>query len=199
MTAGVPEPRRGVADRTRAVLGLVLLVGAILAFCARPVLAPHDRSWSADARPLASYELIAGRLYHLSTVEGPIEGSRVPLSCTWRPVDATGAADVQPAVLASTPIEGERITHIVASFTAPATGRVQVTCAGQAAVFIDDAEGLGRDSGSVLLIAGIGLGLAGLCLAASGVRAARPVTRPKPGPAPASNVEGITVVSASSM
>lgn len=194
------QRRPDAAQRARSVAGLALLALAALAFCLRPVVGQHDRAWSADARPASSYELVAGRLYHLSSVEGPTGAAQAPLSCTWRPMGGAQTAGAA-APLATTPGSVERVTHVIASFVAPATGQVQVACAGLGAVFIDDVQGLGRDRSSLLLLIGTALGVAGLCLAASGVRSPRAQPRPGSGPAtgpvPGSTVQGITVVPAS--
>lgn len=196
MSAPVLAPLSG--NRMRARVGLALLVLAGLCFCLRLAFPSHDRAWSADAVPRASYDLAAGTQYRLSSVEGPSETSAVPLACTIQNLGAdngrVAGGPVQP--LALTALTGDRITHDIATFVAPFTGSARILCAGGPAVFVDGAEDIGRDWNAVLVVAGITLGVGGLLLASSAVTAARPETRPKYGPVPGKGDTGTTVEAA---
>jgi hypothetical protein len=163
------------ADRLRVQLGVLLLVLAALCWGARGPLGGTDRAWSPNAVPPSSALVSIGTTYHLSTVLGPagrVQSGAAALSCVWR---AEGG--VEPAApLTVQAVADERVTHVIASFAAPASGRLSITCPNAGPVFVDDADGIARDPGSLLLLGAVGLGIVGLCLAASGrVRRHQPV------------------------
>lgn len=167
--------------RLRALVGIALLAVAALCFCLRLTTASHDRAWSADASPRASYDLLASRQYTLSSVAGPTQSTAAPLSCTIRSEGPPGSAPGAAQPLALTMLPGDRVTHGIATFIAPFSGSAHIACARGPAVFVDDAEGLGRDSNAELVLIGIGLGVVGLLLASSAVVVRRYDIPPEPG------------------
>lgn len=196
-TAPVPPARvRRTADQLRTLIGIVLLAAAALCFGLRLATASHDRAWSAEASPRASYDLLVAQQYTLSSVAGPPETATAPLSCTIRSLDGPGATPGGSQPLALTPLSGDRITHNIATFIAPFTGSAQITCAPGPAVFVDDAQGVGRDDNAELMVIGIGLGVLGLLLASSAVVARRPETPSDSGSVAAGASTGTTVEAA---
>jgi hypothetical protein len=189
----VPAPRARLnVDRVRALAGIALLIAAAICFCLRLATASHDRAWSADATPRASYDLLLAQQYTLSSAAGPLAIASAPLSCTIQALGGAGGAPGAVQPLALTVLAGDRITHQLATFVAPFSGSARIACA-SVAVFVDDATGIGRDLGAVLVVAGIGLGTIGLLLASSTVIARRPETPPKCGPVAVGLSQGTTV------
>ncbi|MCW2602579.1 MAG: hypothetical protein JWN61_714 [Pseudonocardiales bacterium] len=196
---GGPEHGIGVpisADRLRALVGIALLAAAGLCFCLRLATASHDRAWSAGAVPRASYDLVVGTQYRLSSVAGPIEAPHDALVCTIQDLAGAGGSPAAAQSLTLTELSGDRITHDIASFVAPFTGSARIACAGGLAVFVDGAQGAGRDTNGLLVVAGITLGVIGLLLASAAVGARRPETPAKRGSVPAPPAPGTTVEAA---
>jgi hypothetical protein len=149
-----------------ARIGLVLLLLAVLCWIARTPYGGHGHSWSPGATPPAAVALTAGKTYHLSTIDG-VEGGPLA-SCQLSPADEPGTASRALPLL---PISGERVIHEVKAFIAPATARVRITCVGAGGgavpVFVDDADGVGHDRGSLLLVASVVLASIGLIFCAA--------------------------------
>jgi hypothetical protein len=157
-------------------IGLVLLILGVLCWIARTPYGGHGHSWSPGATAPTSIALTAGKTYHLSTVHGA-EGGQLA-SCQLSRASQPGSAS---SALPLLPISGDRVIHEVNAFISPATGRARITCVGAGGgavpVFVDDADGVGHDRGSVLLVAAIALGSIGLIFCT-----ARVSTKGRPGP-----------------
>jgi hypothetical protein len=142
-------------------IGLVLLIVGVLCWIARTPYGGHDHSWSASATPPATIALSAGKTYHLSTVDGAGAGALASCQLS-RAVEPVAASSALPLL----PINADRVIHEVNAFISPVTGRVRISCVGEGGgavpVFVDDADGVGRDRGSALLVAAIVLGSIGL-------------------------------------
>lgn len=145
----------------RGVIALVLLAVALV-FAVLYLLADNSEhhSYNAGAAPSATYRVTEGQLYEIS-VPGGIDAltargvSIDQFNCTWTgngttanlPVTALGA--------------GTRTVHAVATFTAPTTGNIAISCSDLPAVYVDDADNSPADSaGRDLLIATIALTIA---------------------------------------
>lgn len=179
----VPRPRR----RTYGAAGAVLLVLAAVLYAGHVLIAGDgSHSWDRHASPPAQVQVTAGQSYFVSTVDGPdVTPSPQPLSCEFT-VPGTGRGGGLSLVALDA---ASRSTHAVASFVSPVSGAIAVTCrggtVGSRAVFVDDSDDAGTDSGSWLLVLAVLAGLpgAGLVLGALYTRGTRRrVARLTPGP-----------------
>jgi hypothetical protein len=71
-----------------------------------------------------------------------------------------------------------RYLRVFATFRAAATGPVHIECLGADQVFVDDADGLGRDLSGVLLLLSTAFAVTGVVLGLSGLYSRRRSGRP---------------------
>lgn len=163
-----------------ALAAAVLLSLAGLAWLAHlRVAVSGDHSWDSG-RPSATVRVTAGRTYDVSSRDGlrllvARQGtSDVRISCTFSTA-AGRAGDLNVTPLAY----DERVLHRLATFVAPLNGDVAVACPDAGPVWVDSADDARFDTAGLLVLATVGLTLAGGLL---GVRVIthRPSTPPRP-------------------
>jgi hypothetical protein len=155
----------------RAVVAVLLMVaGLVLTGAFRVISGTEHQAFSVGAVPPSSVHVTAGKTYQLSVPggvgalarRGADVGSGV---CEWTaPGGASQALQVQAGGA------GTKATNTVATFVAPTTGDIQVSCAGWGAMYVDDADNAKPDLAGWFLVAGV-LALAlGLPLGVSALR-----------------------------
>ena len=148
---------------------LLIVLAAILGLLYRVSTANADHSYDRGATPPSTYQFTRGGDYELSTV-----GGLAGLTAAGVTPQGTQCAityqDGPAQSLSITPLSSDtRSTHVVANFTAPASGRAAIACDQWGAVFVDDADSSSADAAgffltatTVALVAGVGLGLSWL-------------------------------------
>lgn len=143
------------------VLGVVLVVLGAACWVLHGVQAGYERHSYAPGRPPPTYvQVRTGHTYRISLPGGvATEAERgvsgKALRCT---LAAPGSG---PGALTITPLQAaSRATDQIASFAAPASGRVHVACSGLGPLYIDDAADSTFDwSGLLLVLAAIMLAI----------------------------------------
>jgi hypothetical protein len=169
-------PRSGPDERAGSQLmaGAVLLVLALVLLAVSRVVATGQRhAYDPGASPAASYSVTAGKTYQLSATRSVAElkkdGLLSDLACFT--ISATG--ERAPLALSSV-ADDDRNLHLFATFVAPVTGSILLSCTGIPGVFVDDADDAAPDrSAALVLLAGV-VGLLGVIAACSGGYARRP-------------------------
>jgi len=135
------------------VVAVLLLVAAVLfAGVHRVADGSEHHSYNSGSQPASAYQLTAGRQYRLSTRGGLDDlvkrGVNVTSpQCTWSTDTSTSQ------FLQVTPIGTDaRSTHAVASFVAPAGGRLHIDCADFGAISVDDADNATFDLAGLFLV-----------------------------------------------
>lgn len=168
MPAARPQSRTGTAGAVLTLLGLVLFV------LSRTALSGEHHAYAEGSAP-ATVQVTAGHTYHLSLRGGVAKAQSLgatpaTLSCTLSS-PATGSRG-----LSVTPEAADtKATQVIATFTAPVSGRVQVGCAGLPRLFVDDADGSAFDTAGLLVLATTVSWAVGVPLLLSGQR-----SRPSP-------------------
>lgn len=144
-----------------AVASVLLIGGVLFAALCRVAAGTEDHSYAPGAVPPATVGLTEGHSYRIS-VPGGVTALRqhglapLLLRCDW---SARGTA-AQPL-----PVQAEgastKATDVIATFTAPSTGALRISCAGWGPVFVDDADDAQADLSGYLLLACMVLFLAG--------------------------------------
>lgn len=157
----------------KGVAGVALLVvGAGLWFGYRLLAGTEPHSYAQGVPPEA-VRLIRGHTYSLAIRGGVPAEQQLGIPPTALRCAVSGSRiGVRPLTLRPEASDTKAINQI-ATFAAPVTGRVHLSCAGLTAVFVDDAADAPPDhAGLVLLLATIALTL-GIGLALSALRSAR--------------------------
>jgi hypothetical protein len=147
-----------------AIAAVLLLLAAALSFGLSSAFARLQRH-AFDSGPAPStVRLTAGRTYQLS-----VDGGRGAITaaggrpdqpqCTW----SSGPGGTQPLAVSPLSADADAV-NAVATFVAPASGRVHIECAGWDNVFVDDADGAAFDRGGLFLVVGVVASSAGLAL-----------------------------------
>jgi hypothetical protein len=170
---GPPVARPPVAGPQRVALArlaigvLLLLITIVLFAGSRLVASSQQHSYDPGATPPASYRLIAGRTYQLSSPTGVAAlqkaGRLTRLECYW----STDGQLLNPLTIVET-LTDERDLQTFGTFTAPGTGPFQITCNGIDKVFVDDASNSGADTSALLMLMTIALGVLGVAATVSG-------------------------------
>jgi hypothetical protein len=152
----------------------VLLVLALVVFAGSRLLAAGQRhAYDPGASPPASYAVTAGTTYQLSAARSVAQlkaaGLLSDLACY-----TTSVTGEQNPLALSTVADDDRNLHLFATFIAPVTGSIRVSCTGIPAVFLDDADDAVPDRSAVLVLLSGGIGLLGVILACTGGYARRP-------------------------
>jgi len=157
---------RAAISRLGAGVALVLIAFVVFAG-SRWIAGRQQHAYDPGATPPSNYRVTQGRPYQLSSGL-PVKrllltGVLSTPSCLWTsdgqvttPLSLTGIAN------------DERNRHQFATFDAPTTGPITVTCADVSTVFIDDADNRTPDWAAVLMMVAVLLGLTGAILAISG-------------------------------
>ncbi|HJQ41768.1 MAG TPA: hypothetical protein VJ831_01670 [Jatrophihabitantaceae bacterium] len=160
------------ADIRRASIGaLLLIVGLLLCALYRIVGGTEHHAYSSGSLPPQTAHLTAGTEYLIS-VRGGVDailkrgGVLTSPQCEWSTDDSPAQA------LSVTPYGANtKATNTVATFVAPITGDLHVSCVGWGSIFIDDADDSSSDVAGWLLVVGVGALLLGGGLAVSALRA----------------------------
>lgn len=157
------------AVRTGSVGVALVVLGAALWLVARLVAGTQPLSY-ADGPPPESVQLIAGRTYTLAIRGGVVAAQNLGVA------PSTLRCSVSSPQIGTRPLtvrpesSGTKAINQIATFVAPVSGRVHVSCVGLAGVFVDDAVDAPADhSGLALLLATIALTV-GIPLTLSAVR-----------------------------
>jgi hypothetical protein len=160
------------------IAAVLLLLGIGCAAGYRVAASGEHHSFAASGVPPASSEVTTGKTYFVA-VPGGVDAFRRAgldadhLQCQW------AAPDAGAQLLAVVPLgSSTKATDAIATFLAPYTGRMSVTCVGWGPVFIDDADDAPADyAGVLLLLATIGFTL-GVPIALAALRNRRRSVRP---------------------
>lgn len=159
--------RRRVAGN-RVLAGAVLLILACLLFAASRVVAAGQRhAYDPGAVPEAGYAVTAGRTYQLSASRSVAELKKAGLLGDL-PCFTTSATGEQNPLALTSLADDDRNLHQFATFLAPVTGSIRVSCTGIADVFIDDADSAAPDRSALLVLLSAGVGLLGVIAVCSG-------------------------------
>lgn len=170
-------PSDGRDALVRLGAGVLLILLAVLVYgLSRFLASGQSHSYDPGASPPATVRLIAGKQYQLSS---PVEvgtlrkrGQLDSLSCYW-----STDGNLQNPLQVQETTSDDRDLHTFATVIAPSSGRLQIGCNGIAKVFVDDAEGSGRDVSAVLVLLSVLVGTAGVPLAVSGWYRLPPLTQ----------------------
>lgn len=179
---------------------VLLLAGVVLAAAFRLTSGGEHRAYAMGSAPPVAVPVAEGHSYELATPGGVRTAldrgiSQLPgndgapahlaLDCTW----SAGGAASQALTVAAEQVDSKAV-NTVATFTAPISGSLRVSCAGLGPMYIAGAGG-GDPAGWLLLGAvialtiGAGLGLSALRAAlATHPPAAQPQAPPEPEPEP---------------
>jgi len=164
------EPAGPAGDRAGSQLltGVVLLIVALLLFAASRVVATGQRhAYDPGASPPAGYRLTAGTTYQLSASRSVAELKQAGLLSDLACFSTSVTGEQSPLALSSI-ADDDRNLHQFATFIAPVTGRLQLSCTGIDAVFVDDADDAGPDRSALLVLLAAGVGLLGVVVGCSG-------------------------------
>lgn len=154
----------------RGTAGVVLLVVGAGLWLAFKLLAGTEPHSYAQGQPPEAVQLVDGHTYSLAIRGGvPAEQQlRIPPTAL-RCAVSNARIGVRPLTLQPEATDTKAINQ-VATFVAPVSGRVHLSCAGLTAVFVDDAANAPADhAGLALLLATIALTL-GVPLTLSALR-----------------------------
>jgi hypothetical protein len=172
----------GLVMRHRGVLAAILIAATVLlAGLYRVADGTERHSYNAGAIPPSTFELTSGHRYEISVPGGRDALHKRGVSesaaqCSWSQGSGSAGQVLKVTVL-STDV---RPTHAIATFTAPAGGRVHIDCAGWGAVYVDDADDSGWDYAGLFLLLtticatlGLALGMSAMYARGSAQRASR--------------------------
>jgi len=164
----MPSTSRVSVARAAVATGLVI-AALLLGGLSRILSGTEHHAFAGGAVAPNSAHVTLGKTYTLSTPDG-VKGIRArgvdvnTAQCEW---SVGGSAN--QALVVSAAGESTKATNVVATFVAPYTGDVQVSCLGWGPMFIDNADDAGDDyAGWLLLLAtitlttGVAVGLAAL-------------------------------------
>ena len=139
--------KRSTGWAPAAIAAVVLLIAAVLCFGLSASFKATGRHAYNSGQPASTFALTAGKQYQLSVRGGRSALTARGLSadqpqCSW----SLGNAVAQALTVSPLPAD-TRSVNVVATFVAPATGRLDIGCATWGAVFVDDSERLGVRSG----------------------------------------------------
>jgi len=161
-------PAGGRDALVRLAVGVVLMLLAVLIYgLSRFLASGQTHSYDAGASPPTTVRLIAGKQYQLSSPVGVAtlrkRGQLDALSCYW-----STDGNLQNPLQVQQTSSDDRDLHIFATVIAPSSGRLQIGCTGIDRVFVDDAEGSGRDVSAAVVLLSVLVGTAGVPVAVSG-------------------------------
>jgi hypothetical protein len=155
----MPSTSRASVARAAVATGLVI-AALLLGGLSRILSGTEHHAFAEGALAPSSAHVTLGHTYHLSTPDG-VKGIRArgadanTAQCEW----SVGGAANQALVVAAAG-ESTKATDVVATFVAPYTGDIHVSCLGWDPMFIDDADDASGDyAGWLLLLATITLAL----------------------------------------
>ena len=164
-------PRTRLRPTSRLVLGVLLILVAMVLFGASRLIAGSQRhAYDPHASPPPTYHLTAGKQYQLATSGGmaALAGSGALATGSSPSCAATADTGQNDPLTIDAVTSDDRDLHVIATFTAQATGVFHVHCDRIAAVFVDDADDSARDWSAVGVLAAALLGLVGAAMAVSG-------------------------------
>jgi hypothetical protein len=175
----MPSSRSAVARRGTA--GVVLLVLGAGLWVAYRLLAGTEPLSYAQGAPPETVQLVNGRSYALAIRGGVPAEQQLGIPPKALRCDVSGPRiGVRPLTLTPETV-GTKAINQIASFVAPVSGQVRVSCAGLTAVFVDDAANApGDHAGLALLLATIALTI-GAPLALSALRGSKRPRLSRPG------------------
>lgn len=165
-----PQPFATRAVAAVALLALGLVCGALY----RIVGGTEQHAYAPSAQPPGGVHVTTGKNYQLS-VPGGVAALRkrgvelATLQCEWS--SAGSAKQVLPVTA-----EGAdtKASNVVATFTGPITGGIDVDCFGLGAMFVDDADDSPADVAGWFLVTCLVALTIGAGLALSALRSAQP-------------------------
>jgi hypothetical protein len=154
----------------RAAVGSALLMlGLVCWGLSRFASAAEHHAFSTGSAP-STFAVTNGNTYALSVRGGVPELSRHGQQVSGARCEWSTAQSAPQLLQVSADVDSSKPTNVVATFTAPTTGRIAITCAGWGPVFVDDADGSSADvAGWLLVVAVISL-IVGVGLALSALR-----------------------------
>jgi hypothetical protein len=152
MTIELAGARRAPGQTLIALCSVLLLVAAALYFALFAIFrSTGHHAYDSGAAP-TTVTLTAGKQYQLAVRGGrPALMSRGASAdrpqCSW----STGSVAGQPLAVNPLPADA-RSVNVVATFVAPISDQVRITCAGWSAVFVDDSNDSAFDRGGLFLL-----------------------------------------------
>ena len=168
----LPGARTGAGNRFGLAGAVLVVIGLVLCVVYRYTAGDEPHSYAAGAVAPYDVGVTQGRVYYVAIHRGIDAEQELGLV----PAALTCSYSVQPGVNSPLALTAEPSTskaiNVIATFVAPVTGRVHISCARLPAVFVDDADDAPADrSGLYLLLGVIALGV-GVPLLLSGLRSA---------------------------
>lgn len=139
--------------RLRGVVAAILLAATVLfAGLYRIANGSEKHSFNSGAIPPTTFALTLGHNYEISVPGGRKSLDRRGVStaagrCFW----SLGSGNQQALTIKLISAD-VRPTHAVASFDAPASGRIHIDCSDWGAVYVDDADNTGWDYAGLFLL-----------------------------------------------
>ncbi len=175
-----PAAQTSTRGPRRAVLAAVLLLLGILSWGVSRVESGNEHHAYTRGSAPASVNVTAGSSYQLSVRGGLDALTSAGLSAQSAPCDWRQSGGASSPLQLKAEDAGSKATNVVASFVAPVSGPITISCDGWPGIYIDNADDAGFDrSGFLLLLAmvlltlGVGLGLSELRRATEGRGPAR--------------------------
>jgi hypothetical protein len=148
----LPSTLRMTPRQAGALAVIWLILALFFGVLYRFADSAEHHAYNAGATPPSTVTLTQGKHYQLSTA-----GGQAALSAAGQQVSAADCkyqlGDLPAENLGATALADDSgATHMVATFVAPVSGAVRITCAGIGAVFVDDANDSALDLGLVFVL-----------------------------------------------
>lgn len=148
MSSRLPATRHSLTALAAAVSVLIAIVASAGAFLGHRT---EHHAYAGGAAP-AAVQVTAGHTYRLSVPGGVSKAERTEsisgVACTFTRSGVAGAV----ALTTYPEDDTTKATNVIATFIAPVGGRIVITCAGLASVYVDDADDSGFDWATLLLV-----------------------------------------------
>lgn len=161
----------GVARRALTAIAL-LVAGLVLAGLYRVLSGTEHTAFASGGVPPAADHVTEGKTYELSVPGGVRTLQRRGADVTSPECQWSAAGSGAQVLQAQASGSDTKAINVVATFVAPVTGDITVSCAGWGAMFIDDADSAPADVAGWLLILGVIALTVGVGLGVSALRSA---------------------------
>lgn len=172
-SAGGRSPGAGAVNRPVLAAWTLVAVGLLLWAAARFESSREHHAYAGGGAAPVPAQVHLGATYRLSVPGGVRALKAVGVDAGTVACTATRTDGATYALRLARESADTKAEDVFASFVSPTTGRVEVTCTGLGAVYLDDADDAGFDVAGLLLVLAVVALAVGLPLLLSGLRGAR--------------------------